>query len=574
MKKLIKVILAALILFSAGCTRSNNNNTPVKPEELTEVQKQFNELLRGWFIEDMKEDYLNVHVSLEHPENYGLDKIKVDLGKVDDEDEENIYKGRLEELKKFKVEDLTAYQAISHQAVERELDLYSKLFDCEADCYFLFTPNSGVNNNLITNYTEFEFRNEQDVQDFITILKDTGRYFDECIEYTKKQAEDGNIQTDATIDAIIEQCERFISKRGDNEIIKVACNRIGKMGLAKAPTYENEILEAVTGIIIPSYEKVIAMYKELKGTGKTSGKLSDYAHGKEYYELLFKRKTGCNVSVESMFNEMIKAEEDIIDQFFSLDRFNETRNYGFNDPEKILNHLKKSMVKDFPAIPEVEFEVSFLDPSVVTESTVAYYLVAPYDNYKKNIVRMNPNFNDADGLCITLAHEGYPGHLYQFTYFLANHDNAEYMYNYDCLGYTEGWAQYVEGLSFNYFLKNKNEIKYNQLDDRFSYFLYGIVDMGVHYMGWEVEDIAEFMNNHYFNGGAAQILYDIVTGDPGLYLPYSVGYYKMWSNYEKAMAALGDRFSLRDYNKVILDCGCVPFDVLEEQIQKYISSVK
>ncbi len=583
MRKILIVFLSALLLLTSfGCKKNDGGDKPVEPDIIeTDAQKEFDELQKKWFKEDISADYTDMRFSLEDPAAMGITDVEVTLGHVLTEEGDTTYGDRLQELKKINVSDLTEDQQIMYKSMEFYFPLMQEIYDFEHDYTFAFTPNSGVTNNLQTVFTELDIRNEQDIKDIIVLLKDSDRYISEGIDYTKEQEEQGIIQTDSVIDQIIEGCESFIENYDDNEVIKIINAKIDKINLAGADQYKAQVEDAVKNVLIPAYQKVIDYYKTLYGKSTQSGKMCDYGpDGTDMYKLIVRSKASTDEPIEDLIELM---DEAIFDALYRIiDVMNEvslTDDYGFSDPYDILEHIKKKMVADFPQYPDVNYTIDFLDPSVTSPNISAYYLIAPIDNLKKNVVKVNPAFSDADpnGMCITLAHEGYPGHLYQNTYYFSNHPNNEYRYAMSFLGYGEGWAQYVETLAYSYFLKDKKEIQYMQMDNILSYCMYAFADLQIHYNGWGVDELADYFGQFFYEEAArgnAEIIYDTVIGDPGMFLPYSVGLYKMWKYYEDTKETLGNKFNLKEYNKVVLDAGECPMAVLEEQINKYINKNK
>ena len=587
MKKLLTILLAVLMCFTLiACKKDsgedpNNQSSTFDLENMndiqTDVQKEFDALQKRWFKEDLESDYLNTHFSVEDPSAYGLKDLEVTLGEVESDEDDTTYSDRLAALAKYNVADLTPDQQIMYKCMLFYFQLMVDAEGIEEDYTFCFTPNSGLNNNLITNFTEFDIRNEQDARDLITLVQDSGRYIDECIQYTKDQAEKGIAQTDSVIDSIIEQCERFISKVDDNEVITVYNSRIDDMNLADGEQLKKEMATAVKNVLIPGYKRIISMYKGLYGKNTTNGRLAEYGEdGKKTYELIFRNKVSTSKSVGEMISEMQDVFDDVIKEIIGIRIGALTDDYGYTELEDILGHLQEEMVKDFPAPETLEYKVNYLDPSVVSDNVSAYYLLAPIDNIHNNVIKVNPTFveQDINGLCITLAHEGFPGHLYQHTYYFGNHPNNEYRYGMTFLGYAEGWAMYVESNAYNYFLTSSKEVRYMQLNDMFSYYLYGLIDMQMHYNNWSKNKISRFLSNYLAEEYAeeyAEAIYDTNIGDPGMFLPYSVGMYQMITLYETAKEALGEEFDMIEYNKVILDTGEAPFDVVKERVDAYIA---
>ena len=589
MKKLLLIILSVLMLFTtAACKKKDNGGKedPVIDNIETEVQKRFDELQKQWFKEDMESDYTNVHFSIVEPAKYGIKDLEVTLGDVSyemtEEDKKSLddLKARIEKLKEFKLEDLTADQQIMYECMQYYFDLNIGFYETEKDYTFAFTPNSGNNNNLITLFTEFDFRNEQDFRDYITLLKDTGRYIDQCIEYTRRQAADGIVQPDSVIDSVIEQCERFTANVDNNEVIKVFVEAINKVNMTGSQELIDEVTAAAKEILIPAYKRIIEFYdSELRGKCTTSGVMADYEGGKELYSLIVRNKISTDKSVAEIENDVEAALEGAYNRIIRNSRVSITEGYGFSDPYEIFSHLISSMANDFPDIPKVDYTIAFLDKSVTSDNNSAYYLIAPIDDPNKNVVKVNPTFveRDPDGLCITLAHEGYPGHLYQHSYYSINHPGNEYRYVMDFLGYAEGWAEYCENRAYNYFLKNSKEVAYLQDNNMFSYLMYAYTDLKMHYDGWGIKEIEQFLSSYFVESYAEQIapdIYETNLGDPGLFLPYGAGMMYMTNMMEDAKSAMGNKFDFKAYNKVVLDTGAAPFHILQKQVQKYIDKNK
>lgn len=583
MKKILIVLLTVMMLLpTAACKKKPDVDpvTPVDPVE-TDVQKEFAALQKKWFIEDVSSDYSNMRFSVENPEAMGIKDVEVTLGEIEDPEAGDRYAARLEELKKFNPADLTTDQQNMLKCMEFYFDLMVDNYALEEDYTFLFTPNSGVNNNLITTFTEMDIRNEQDIKDIITLLNDSDRYIQLCIDYTNEQAEKGIIQPDFVIDSVVEGCEKFVANVDNNEVIKIVNAKIDKINVAGADGYKKQVEEAVKTVLIPAFNKIIAMYEPLKGKSVTNGRLCEYGDlGDRTYDVIVRLKTSSTQSIPDMIELMDDAIFECLQGIYDvMNEVEITDGYGYSDPREILEYLKSKMPADFPAFENLPYEVDFLDPSVTSPNISAYYLIAPVDNPKRNVIKVNPAFSDADpdGMCITLAHEGYPGHLYQNTYYLINHPDNEYRYSMSFTGYSEGWAQYVETYCYSYFLKNQKEIRYLQLNNIFSYCLYALADLEMHYNGWGKEDIENYLKQFFYEDAAksyAESIYESNIGDPGMFLPYSVGLWKMWSLYQNAQKELGRKFNLKEYNRVILDAGECTFEMLEEKVNEFINKNK
>ncbi len=576
-KLLILLLSVTMILTATSCT------SEVVEEPTTVTSEEFEAQMLEWFKEDMADDFLTYHFSLVDASAYGIEKPEVSFGTLEDEDYESQIDERIAYLESIDTSELTDDEIITYQSLVSYYDLLKRDCEIEVSYTFLFTPNGGANNNVITYLTEFEIRSEEDTVDLIELAADADRYIDECIEYTKQQAEDGIVQTDAVIESVIEQCELFISKVEDNEIITSFEAQLADFGFENNDEYIEQMSDIVVNEIIPAYERIIEMYEELQGQGlgKT---LADYGDdGKAVYEILFEYESSSSVSVteyeqllldaiNEKYDELIYVAYSDMDAYY--DYYYEDYSFGTTDAYEILTTIKAQMGADFPEYPEVDYTVDYLDPTVTSENVSAYYVTAPVDDYNHNVVKINPSYSESDpnGFIATLAHEAYPGHLYQTTYYLANFSDNVIRYTLNFLGYTEGWAMYVEEYAVGYFGIDENIVSLINIDTALSYYLEAYLDILVNYEGYSVDMIADVLDELGFVSSAAQSIYDTLVGDPCLFVPYAVGLYNYKELQEKAQSSLGVRYSSIDFNQVLLDTGATTFEILEAQVDKYIAS--
>lgn len=585
-KKMILIMLIlAMILPLAACKEKEK---PIEKKEIS--SEDFNKIMLEWFTEDMADDYLTLHFGIEDPSRYGIERPEVTLGEVEVDNEELLseLKERLDTLLAMDVSKLSNDEQLNYKTVLLYYQNMKDQAELKEEYSFLFTPNSGVNNNLITNYTEFVLRSEQDAKDLIELVKDSKRFMDDCLAYTGKQYEKGFVQSEETIDSVIEQVERFISKREDNEVITAFNDHLEELNLDNEETYKQQMKEAVLNYLIPAYEEIIAFYEQNRGSGKDKGGLANYgSDAKRYYELLFRDKSSSAMSVseweeilkkaiKTKYSELVKTAQSDEDAYtiWAYDEYD----YGMRDAYEILTALKGRMPQDFPAIPEVDYSIDLLDPSVTSDNVAAYYLTSPIDNLNNNVMKANPNYalNDPNDYVVTLAHEGYPGHLYQHTYFFENHKNSEIRYTVDFIGYTEGWAMYVEQYAYDYFSDNEILARLSRIENELNYYLDAYADILVNYEGYDVAKLRDGLNrlSIYMNLDleSAQGLYDLVVGDPCILTPYALGMYQMNELHDQAKSELGGKFNNIEFNKVLLDSGCTSFDILKEEVQKYLSA--
>lgn len=169
-------------------------------------------------------------------------------------------------------------------------------------------------------------------------------------------------------------------------------------------------------------------------------------------------------------------------------------------------------------------------------------------------------------LFTTLAHEGYPGHLYQTVYYSAtNPDSIRSLLSFG--GYTEGWATYSEMLSYYFAPLSDEQATLMQRNSSVILGLYALADMGIHYDGWTLLDTVSFFRDYGIQDTKTiEEIYNLIIADPGNYLKYYIGYVEFLELKKKAIEKWGDDFSQERFHKAILETGPAPFDILEEYV--------
>jgi uncharacterized protein (DUF885 family) len=391
--------------------------------------------------------------------------------------------------------------------------------------------------------------------------------------------------SDEVANSINDQCEQLIKETKDKYLITIFNDKVKDYpGLTEEEikNYEAANEDAILNNVIPAYQLLIDTLTSLKGTGKNDGGLCNYDKGKAYYEYLIKVNTGSNRSIEELkkmlensistnmlkLNSLMTEDPDLYDKVMNL-------SYSLTDPDKILEYLKKAIQKDFPSCPDEKYEVKYVHESLQDHLSPAMYLVPAIDKYDNNVIYINNNPDyDLSEIFTTIAHEGYPGHLYQTVYFRSKNSNL--MRNFlNFGGYTEGWATYVEYYSYHLAGFDENVADFLEANMAANMALYCRLDMGVHYDGWSQSDTANYLKGYGITDkDTVQLLYKTMLEEPGLYPEYGIGYLEFMDLKNTAEKALGDKFVLKDFHQFLLDIGPAQFDVIADRLDTRLKERK
>lgn len=229
------------------------------------------------------------------------------------------------------------------------------------------------------------------------------------------------------------------------------------------------------------------------------------------------------------------------------------------------------MKEDFPALPDdINYQVKYVDSSLEESLSPAFYLTPAIDNYNNNVVYLNGNKKyDLSKAFTTIAHESYPGHLYQNCYFYSK-SPAPFRSIVNVGGYVEGWGTYAELYSYKYSGLDKETAEILSENTAATLCIYAKADIGINYNGWDLSKLTKYLSAYGFNLEQSKTVYDSIVSEPANYLKYTIGYLEIEQMYQKAEKKLGKKFTPKKFHEFILAMGEAPFKLLNEQLDKWI----
>jgi uncharacterized protein (DUF885 family) len=239
---------------------------------------------------------------------------------------------------------------------------------------------------------------------------------------------------------------------------------------------------------------------------------------------------------------------------------------------QMLEHLENAMLADFPACPDTNYNIEYVDPALQEYLSPAFYITAPIDNYMENSIYIN-DADERGGIdyFTTLAHEGFPGHLYQtvMSYEYELHPVRSIL-NYS--GFVEGWATYIEMMSYYYANLDMDIAEMLSHNQSATLSLYATSDIGLHYMNWTAEDMYKFWSSYGItNKNTINEITQLILSEPGNYLKYYVGYLEFLELKDFAKKEFGSDYSSVEFHRALLDIGPAPFSIVEKYLEKFYS---
>lgn len=540
--------------------------------------RQFRTFTRSLFQTEVSANTISLHYTLRSPSDYGIADIPATYGSLSSDPvaAKASVRNVLSSLQEFDPDTLSSENALTFKI----LDTYLKNASTGTD-YLLYQeplgPVSGIHTQLPVLLSEYSFYDTQDVETYLALLKETPSYFDSVIRFEQKKAASGLFMPDYQADSVLDTCQSFIDMGKENYLVSTFNERIASLDLLpenKKDSFQKENMKLVTEEIYPAYQNLITAIKSLKGKGMNEQGLSHFPYGKKYYEYLVRQTTGCNESI-SRLRLMTRAQilEDLSVMqkvLFPADAaLTQASVLEQTSPDSMLDDLRSKITDTFPEIPDVDFQVKYVPESMQDYLSPAFYMIPAIDNLTENVIYIN-NGQTASGLNLytTLAHEGYPGHLYQTVYFSASEpDPIRSILDFG--GYVEGWATYAEMMSYYLAPLPKTEASLLQKNNSVILGLYALADMGIHYDGWSVTDTVRFFSDYGINDpNAVQSVYKLIIGSPANYLKYYIGYLKFYELKKEMADALGNQFSQKEFHRAVLDVGPAPFEIVYDEVEK------
>ena len=540
--------------------------------------RQFRTFTRSLFQTEVSANTISLHYTLRSPSDYGIADIPATYGNLSSDPiaAKASVRNVLSSLQEFDPDTLSSENALTFKI----LDTYLKNASTGTD-YLLYQeplgPVSGIHTQLPVLLSEYSFYDTQDVETYLALLKETPSYFDSVIQFEQKKAASGLFMPDYQADSVLDTCQSFIDMGKENYLVSTFNERIASLDLLpenKKDSFQKENMKLVTEEIYPAYQNLITAIKSLKGKGMNEQGLSHFPYGKKYYEYLVRQTTGCNESI-SRLRLMTRAQ--ILEDLNAMQKvlfpadaaLTQASVLEQTSPDSMLDDLRSKITDTFPEIPDVDFQVKYVPESMQDYLSPAFYMIPAIDNLTENVIYIN-NGQTASGLNLytTLAHEGYPGHLYQTVYFSASEpDPIRSILDFG--GYVEGWATYAEMMSYYLAPLSKTEASLLQKNSSVILGLYALADMGIHYDGWSVTDTVRFFSDYGINDpNAIQSVYKLIIGSPANYLKYYIGYLKFYELKKEMADTLGNQFSQKEFHRAVLDVGPAPFEIVYDEVEK------
>ena len=582
-KKLSKKHITAVVLISLAILTSSicifrhlNQN----------ADEEFSEYTHNLFCQEVSGSTITLHYTLKDPSSYGIENVPVTYGRCTTDTRAICAAVENEQarLHSHKRSQLSKENQLTYDVLDDYLNTSLSLAP-----YSLYeeplAPLTGTQAQLPILLSEYQFYTSEDADTYLELLTKTPEYFQSILEFEQAKAEAGLFMASYTVDDIVKECRTFVNLGEKHYLYSSFTERLDELSDLsndQKETYENKNSEYLKEYVFPAYTELAEGLSALRTAGKNKNGLCYLPEGKKYYEFLVARETGSDRSIQELqtltsrqiMDDLTAMQETLSNisseqiSSVSSDLFNSQGSLlENNEPSSILADLESQIDGNFPELPPVTTKVKYVQESMEEYLSPAFYMVPAIDNTEQNVIYINQRrMTDDISLFTTLAHEGYPGHLYQNVYYAHQKpDPIRCVLNYS--GYTEGWATYSEMLSYYYTPLSKEQATLFQRNTSVILGLYALADMGIHYDGWSLLDTVSFFHTYGItNPTTIEDIYDLIIADPANYLKYYIGYVEFLELKKDAVEKWGENFTQKKFHKAVLDIGPTSFNVIRQYI--------
>lgn len=544
------------------------------------------------FRQEVSDNAITLHYTVKNPATFHINSTPLTLGRVttDTVSIGAAAENALATLNKYNRQKLSVENQLIYDLLENTFTLSKNMAK-----YALYeeplSPLTGTQAQLPILLSEYQFYSTADVNTYLTLLKNVPEYFQGIMDFETAKSKQGLFMTCDRAESVKEECEAFVNMGISNYLHETFKNRLTTLNLSdkEYQYYIEQNASIIKNFIYPAYTALGELMNKLKNTGTNENGLCHLPEGKDYYELLVNNVTGSSRTILELqaltlqqINDDLKTLQKTLNTMHAPENpytkntntitadisTDDTSNIlQDSNPSSILISLKNKLSSSFPSPPDVNTSIKYVEESMEDYLSPAFYLTPAIDNLEENVIYINPqHMTDDISLFTTLAHEGYPGHLYQTTYF-ANTNPAPIRHLLNCGGYIEGWATYCEMMSYYMAPIKKSEAIIMQKNASIMLGLYALADMGIHYEGWTLMNTIDFFSDYGIHDtDAISEIYNMILGDPANYLKYYIGYLEFLELKKDAISTWGNEFSQKRFHREILETGPVPFKILRKKM--------
>lgn len=542
----------------------------------------FKSLYNEMFRQEMVSDTLSMHYTLAKPENYGIYHYSPVLYGIE-EGSVVTAASSLKELQKISRAQLSAKEQYEYDCLKHTLSLRTSLESFE---YYIepCSLNGGSLSNLIILLSEYSFYRERDVKDYLSLLAQTGKYLEHLTNYELERDRRGLsyskefYQNTASISTqLANLAPQILDSSFSTRLEELAISESKKADYKK--THTSLTLQVLS-------KGLQAFARQCSGLGQEETlPLCSLENGRTFYTYLLEYKTGVSATPETLVRVLSKDIKNLSGEIQKLLKKYNPTDYALlleepklslsTDANSLLAGLEQEMQPYYPKLTNSNPLIKVVSPGMEAISAPAFYLSTPIDYPKTSVIYINPESTCSSlELYTTLAHEGFPGHLYQDLYQHGTRGTEENklftLLNFT--GYCEAWALYNEFSSFHLLAYQErqqgnpltaDQIQLEALERRLGMAVLSLSDILIHYYGMNQEDIGKTITRLGYVSNNLEQIYEFLVENPVYYPTYYVSFLGLMDLRSYIKKEAGSSFTPLLFHSYYLKYGPANFSLMK-----------
>ncbi|MCC8139044.1 MAG: DUF885 domain-containing protein [Lachnospiraceae bacterium] len=534
----------------------------------------FDDFSTDFFRHEVSQSTISLHYTLADPSAYGIEETEAIFGLLNEEEaaaEQAWLRETAAELREWLNRGLEEKDETTARVL-----LWWVGGQLEADNFYYYqeplAPTLGVQAQLPVLLAEFPFRCREDIDIYLELIEKLPQYFAELAAFEREKSALGLFMRDELLEQVLEQCCALTEPGSSHYLVESFQERLENCDFLTDDqrfTYEVKNQAALLDGLLPAYEQLSAELEALRGTGTNDCGLCCYEDGLSYYQYLLRYSVGTDRDLE---NIEALLEEQIADDYETiLYAISEGENLleepaSDSSPAEILASLQEQIRTDFPESADISWQIREVPVSLQDFLSPAFYLTPAIDAAEENTIYVNPSYETAYvNMVTTLAHEGYPGHLYQHSFESALSPARSVC---EIGGYTEGWGLYSELYAYDFLGLSEPKADALRALSSLNYAVCASLDLYIHSADWTEADCVDYLAAFGITD-AEQLhsLYLNILAEPSNYMKYYLGYLEI-CELKESFLQLSPDHSVYDFHNWFLETGPAPFSILEDLLNK------
>ncbi len=499
----------------------------------------------------------------------------------------------LEMLRGYQRDSLTPEQQVTYDVYEWYLDDLLRGQEFMYYDYPVTFFTTGVQVQLIQFFTDIHpVANLQDAQDYITRLSQVNTKFEQLIEGLKLREQAGVISPRFIVQWSLPDIRSIANSSAIYtpfySAFKEKVDALDGLSTDQKQTLLDGARDAIDASVIPAYQALMEYLEYLEKVAPESDGIWQFPGGDAYYTYLLRHYTTTDLTADQIhelglqetariqaemrviFDELgYPADESLPESFARLARDSEiiSGDQAVGTYEELIEQASQNLGSAFDIFPEQAV-------IVIGGPMGDYYVPGSVDGSRPGAFYANTTDSEPRFNLPTLAyHEAIPGHHFQIAIALEL-DLLSLRNGVRFTAYTEGWALYAERLAWELgWYADDPHGNLGRLQGEVFRAVRLVVDTGIHAKGWTFDQAYDYMlENTGLNPRMVEGQIARYVAWPGQAVSYKMGMLKLLELRQTAMDQLGGQFDLKEFHRIVLGNGSMPFSVMERVVQDYIAS--